>query len=109
MQDYLKFMSNRDRRRIFAKFRTGSHWLQVHVGRFSGVNRQDRLCPHCDMKVVEDEEHTLLRCPKFDSIRIRYGQLFPCRSLEDLFQNEQATIARFIEECHDCTASAETH
>ena len=73
------------------------------------MNREDRLCHHCDMNEVEDEEHNLLRCPKFDSIRFRYGQLFPCRSLEDLFQNEQATIARFIEECHDCTASAETH
>jgi hypothetical protein len=43
MQIYLRCMKNITRQ-IFARFRTGSYWLQVHVGRFQGTERSSRLC-----------------------------------------------------------------
>jgi len=42
MQDYLKNEKDKIRRQLFARFRTGSHWLQVQVGRFKGAPRETR-------------------------------------------------------------------
>ncbi len=52
MQEYLRFQTNRARRSLPARSRTGSHWLQTQVGRFRRVNREDRNCSHCDMHEV---------------------------------------------------------
>jgi hypothetical protein len=56
--------------RVVAQFRLGSHWLEVQQGKFKGVPRNERVCPHC--KVVEDEMH-VLECPLYTQFRARSG------------------------------------
>jgi hypothetical protein len=51
-----------------ARFRMGSHRLNVEMGRFNGIPRSKRLCSCCDRSEVEDEMHLLI-CPKYDHIR----------------------------------------
>jgi hypothetical protein len=51
-----------------ARFRMGSHWLNVEMGRFNGIPRSKRLCSCCDRSEVEDEMHLLI-CPMYDHIR----------------------------------------
>jgi hypothetical protein len=60
----------------FARFRTGSHNLQIEVGRRYNLAREDRLCKFCgeneNINVVEDEYHVLLECSCFSDIRNWY-------------------------------------
>jgi hypothetical protein len=104
MQNYLCCMKDRTRRQIFTRFRTGSHWLQVQVGRFQGIARSNRLCKQCFSHELEDEEHCLLHCSHNKNIRARYVGLFTtCQniSLGDLFKKDQDLIAKYVEECYD--------
>jgi len=54
LQPYLR-VKIRDIRKRRARFRTGSHWLEIQQGRFIGSNRQDRTCKTCSMGATEDE------------------------------------------------------
>ena len=104
MQTYLKKEKSKLRRQIFARFRTGSHWLQVQVGRFQNMERKDRICCHCTADEIEDEEHFLFRCEYNENIRSQHKDLFEGQasaSLENWFQQDNARIARFIEKCYE--------
>jgi len=109
MQDHLKNEKNTIRRQLFARFRTGSHWLQVQVGRFKGAPRETRICEQCSLHEVEDEEHFLLKCSRYENIRARYGNMFPCVSLEAFFKKDQVLIANYIVECHEIHGCSSIH
>jgi len=64
LQPYLR-AKNRDIRKKMARFKTGSHWLEIQQGRFTGTDRQDRICKKCSMGVFEDELHMVTECPLF--------------------------------------------
>ena len=49
-------------RRILTKLRGGTAELQVEVGRWRGLKREERKCTECDSGEVEDVEHFLIRC-----------------------------------------------
>ena len=49
-------------RRILTKLRGGTAELQVEVGRWRGLKREERKCTECDSGEVEDVKHFLLRC-----------------------------------------------
>ena len=52
----------RRRRRILAKLRGGTAGLEVEIGRWRGVSREERVCKNCQSGEVEDVEHLLMRC-----------------------------------------------
>ena len=53
------------------KLRISSHKLEVEKGRHQSpiVPIEKRLCKVCDRKVLGDEFHAIMKCPKFDDIR----------------------------------------
>jgi hypothetical protein len=61
MQVYLRCLKDSSRRHIFARLRTGSHWLQVQVGSFQGTDRSSSIYEQCSSQDMEDEEHWLLK------------------------------------------------
>jgi hypothetical protein len=67
MQPYLRG-KNREIRKCVAKFRTGSHWLEIQRGRFTKpqTEREDRLCKKCNLGLVEDEVHVVFICPLYE-------------------------------------------
>jgi hypothetical protein len=81
----------------------------MQVGRFQRVPRENRICEQCCLHEVEDEEHCLLKCTHYEDIRTRYGNLFPCVSLEAFFKKDHALIAKYIEECHDAHGGSLIH
>ena len=99
-EPYISQAKNVHLRRMIACFRTGSHWLQVQTGRFSGVEYQQRHCPTCS-EVIEDEQHALFVCPDYDHLRSKYADLFSSaldlRSF--LTQNAVHRVALFLTEC----------
>ena len=43
--------------------------LQVEVGRWSGLKREERKCTECDSGEVEDVKHFLMRCKAWNGER----------------------------------------
>ena len=50
------------------KIRTSNNRFPVELGRYTGINHENRLCPSC-LNGVGDAYHYLLECKKFDSHR----------------------------------------
>ena len=70
VDEYLTLPKFRDRQRI-TKFLTSNHCLQIEKGRHNHSESlgEDRICKACDLGVTEDEDHFLLRCTGYESIR----------------------------------------
>ena len=51
------------------KFRCSNHRLPIEIGRRQGLDRKNRICQKCNMKVVGDEFHFVMECPSIDNIR----------------------------------------
>ena len=47
---------------LFYRFRTSNYWLPIEVGRWTNVERHNRLCQFCE---IGDEFHYVLQCPNF--------------------------------------------
>ena len=58
-------------RLAFTRMRTSSHRLRIETGRWSRLEREDRLCK-CRMG-VGDEAHALTQCSLTEDIRQSYG------------------------------------
>ena len=63
--------SSKDKRSLITKFRPSCHTLNIETLRYCRpkVSRDRRFCPFCP-ESVESEEHFLLECKKYDSLRI---------------------------------------
>ena len=48
-------------RRVLTKLRGGTEELQVEMGRWRGLRREDRKCVECGSREVEDVKHFLMR------------------------------------------------
>ena len=71
-EKYLNSVTDGRHRSELAKLRCSAHRLAVEDGRYRNIERQQRLCIHCQMSVIEDEYHFLLTCPFYREIRIKY-------------------------------------
>ena len=52
--------------------RLSAHKLQIEYGRYLNIDRQDRKCILCNLDVIEDEFHFILKCPVYDNLRRKY-------------------------------------
>jgi hypothetical protein len=59
-------------RQIISKFLCVSHRLKVETGRHMNVPREERICEHCTLNEVEDEEHFIFRCPAYATLRAQH-------------------------------------
>ena len=69
--------------RRWVRLRAGVEELEVEQGRSKGLGRRERICKFCDSGEVEDEEHFLDRCRKWNTgreeIRARIREANPRR------------------------------
>ena len=76
---YLSLSIPRKLKTALARFRTGSHSLEIEVGRHKKLSTEDRLCKFCGLSnnsiVVEDEYHVLFHCLAYNDIRNMYIEL----------------------------------
>lgn len=57
-------------RKILTKFRISAHNLEVELGRYKNIPREQRHCNKC--KVLDDEKHFFLDCQINDSLRTNF-------------------------------------
>ena len=67
--DHLK-IPNLNSRKILTKFRISDHNLEVELGRYKRISRDQRHCQVC--KVLDDEYHLLFRCQINSNLRNTY-------------------------------------
>ena len=60
MEDYLILEKNAINRARLTKFRTSDHSLEIELGRYKNIPREQRLCKFC--QVLDDESHFFLFC-----------------------------------------------
>ena len=74
-----------DLRMIITRWRLSCVPLEIEVGRYKGVVREERFCPFCD--VVEDEEHAVMRCEAYNDLRRDNRELFQANTSIKEFLN----------------------
>ncbi len=56
---------------IITRFRISNNKLPINVGRYTGVNREGRVCNKCNANVIGDEFHVILECTNEEIVRLR--------------------------------------
>ena len=70
-EEYLDNLSVKERT-LLCRFRTTNHRLIIETGRWSGIDRVERLCNICNQGLIGDEYHYLLECCFFNEERKMY-------------------------------------
>jgi hypothetical protein len=64
---------------------------------------QQRYCKLCNLGAVEDEDHFLLVCPVYQSVRERFRGSLPLTAITPLAEllncQQQGILARFLVQC----------
>ena len=71
-EKYLIQIEDRKLRIPLTKFRLSDHELNIETGRHRNIPRNERHCPLCKAKAVEDEAHALLVCEQYNSLRTTF-------------------------------------
>lgn len=66
------YLRNCESRKLISLFRSSTCKIEIEEGRFIGTAREDRLCQHCTLNVIEDEYHFIMVCPKYRNLRLKY-------------------------------------
>ena len=69
IEPYLKIKDYKCRQFV-SKFRMLDHCLPIETGRFNSIPENERVCPHCTMNNIGDEEHTLLHCTNIQFVPV---------------------------------------
>ncbi len=61
-----------------ARFRTSCHSLRIETGCHapSRLPRAQRTCQRCALGVIDDEQHAVFECSKFENLRTEFSELF---------------------------------
>ena len=69
-ENYLKLNLTKHERSMLSQFRCGILPLRIETGRYVNEPLYERICSQCDLKCIESEQHILLECSFYDSIRL---------------------------------------
>jgi hypothetical protein len=62
-------IKNTEYRKCLTKFRISNHKLDIETGRYYGIPAENRLCKLCNSNAIEDEEHFLMDCTQYNTLR----------------------------------------
>ena len=66
---YVDALKNRSDRSSLCKLRVSAHNLAIERGRYLKMPRDQRICEICKSGEIENEQHMLLHCSGYSSIR----------------------------------------
>ena len=74
-EKYLSLILNPAHRRLLTMFRISAHNFPIETGRYSGICRDNRICPLCSTD-IGDEKHYFLSCANvyLNNLRIEFKQ-----------------------------------
>ena len=68
-EKYINEIRNFSYRRSIIRFRISAHRLKIETGRYIKLDRSERLSTKCSTGAIEDEQHFLMECSKFNAFR----------------------------------------
>ena len=68
-ENYCYINLKKFQRSLLAKFRLGMFPVNIELGRYQRIPREQRFCPLCDLDQVEDELHILFDCSRYCELR----------------------------------------
>ena len=99
---YNSYMNDSQRQTI-TRWRLSNHKLQIELGRYLNIPREDRKCTECSL--LEDEYHAIFVCPLFHHLRMKYtGILIKYNSVRAMLNPEfgdMYEVASFLHEIDD--------
>ena len=69
---YVNTLKNRNDRAAVCKIRISAHSLMIERGRYFNINKNEKHCSICKTGKVEDENHFILKCKRFEQIRLKF-------------------------------------
>ncbi len=104
---YKEYLSRVDNAQLsLARFRCANHKLQIELGRQVKSMKlpvQQHYYKLCNLGAVEDEDHFLLVCPAYQSVRERFRSSLPLTAITPLAKllscQQQGILARFLVQC----------
>ena len=69
VEEYCKCIMPKNHRSALCKFRCGVAPLRIETGRYEGLPIDRRICPCCNINVIENENHVLLECSLYNDLR----------------------------------------
>ena len=112
-ETYLDVVKNDRLRKILSQFRLSSHSLEIEVGRYSNIERANRICKLCNQNTIESEYHFMLCCSQYTTIRNKYiGHIsWPnIHTFKYLMMSKNTkrllNVARFVNEAMDIRKNA---
>ena len=73
MEQYLNIVKNQAHRKSITKMRLGTHDLRIQTGKYENnkapIPVDQRICRHCQLNEIENEEHFIGHCETFKHIR----------------------------------------
>jgi hypothetical protein len=96
-ENYLDYIKEPKFRIALARFRTSSHDLAIETGRYLNTTHNERLCTQCETRMIENEYHFLLICPKFSELRAKYIKRYyytwpTIQKFQNLMTNKSKTV-----------------
>jgi len=102
-KEYISRVDNAHLRRSLARFCCANHKMQIELGRQVKpvkVPVQQRYCKLCNLGAVENEDHFLLVCPAYQSVRERFRGSLPLTAITPLAKllscQQQGILAGFL-------------
>ena len=71
LEPYLNNVTNVKHRVSICKFRTSSHNLPIEVGRYNGLEQNERFCKMCTQNEIGTELHVLFNCNNEKIVSVR--------------------------------------
>ena len=94
-EEYLD-LPNFSLRKIITKFRCSDHTLEIERGRHNNIPREERVCKVCDCEETETEEHFLIKCKFYETLKSKYQIRQYENSLIFLCQTSPACLGRYL-------------
>ena len=99
MENYLKIPGFQQRRHI-SKLRCSDHALEIVKGKHKKGNTRtlanERICTLCKNGQVEDEEHFLLKCDAYKSLRTKHKFEHFTEVLAFFNEENPSTFAKYL-------------
>ena len=70
-ESYCEVMLKRWQRSLLAKLRLGIFPINLELGRYNGIPRQERWGTLCNKREIENELHILFHCPIYNNERCK--------------------------------------
>jgi hypothetical protein len=108
-EKYLMSSLTKAERSHLAQLRCGILPLKLETGRYVGLRVDERICTLCTDNVVEDETHFILKCSRYNDLRVNliskckesssdFDNMSDIQKLSYVIQNQYVSAAKFIVE-----------